>query len=249
MKRLWRGGHTPYVLWSGGIDSTALIGLMIEAGIPAQVISVPFYSISAPRMAAREARARERIWAEIQRALPAQRRLLYNYMAYDGLDLSAFTAKGEIPRRNRYLIDYVITRCCGPAGTIGMGEYVGADTWVVQDHVAAADADTRALVAYLWHEWGPAYRLLTLSDFGRPARFKKDRLELGLSTMGRKIMGLTTNCLADSAVHCGLCYKCVERAVAWHLLGKRDPTRYLKPPRKSHLWPQYLAQQQGSELR
>jgi len=222
--------------WSGGIDSTALIGQLLKAGHSVQAVTLNIYGGD---FGARELEARS---------------ALFDHLAamgsLDAYEIDAdwiweFSPDGvEIPRRNRHIIDHLAMKYASPAGTgdIGLGEYIGADTWVVRDHVGAADADARALAAYLYHEYGLDWRLWTLSDFGE-ARFKHNRLDMGFEA--GVPMDLTTNCLGDYPKHCGQCYKCIERSVAFNLLGREDRTEYLADPKASPAWRVYHQQMIG----
>jgi hypothetical protein len=225
----------PHVVcsWSGGIDSTALIAQLLRAGHPVTAVALNIYGGAFAR---REAQARERLYPVLAR----MGSVTYRTGAADWI--WAFSPDGvEIPRRNRHVIDHLVMVSALPHGhrDIGMGEYIGADTWVVRDHVAGADADTRALAAYVYGEYGLDWRLWTLSDFGE-ARYKYERVAMGIRA--GVDMGLTTNCLTDSEEHCGRCYKCIERAVAFRILSVEDQTVYLSDPRKHPAWLAYWGQ-------
>jgi hypothetical protein len=219
--------------WSGGIDSTALIAQLLKAGHVVKAFALDVYGGA---FAMREFAARVTL-------LPKLKELgdITYYPAQRADWIWAFSPDGvEIPRRNRHIIDHLVTSW--RATNIGLGEYIGADTWVVQDHVGAADADSRALAAYIYHEYGLSVRLWTLSDFGE-ARYKHNRLKLGVDA--GIDMTLTTNCLTDNSIHCGACYKCIERSVAFAKLGLEDSTRYATDPRKHPAWSIYDQQMSG----
>lgn len=239
------------VAWSGGIDSTALLGCLLQQQRFEEITAVTMnpYARSHLHFTQREDGARRALWPHLQR-IAADKSVALSREEWDvsGWNLWFSTpANGEMPRRNRYMIDLLVCRYCRPgvpegAQDIGLGEYIGADTWVVRDHVGAADADSRALAAYLYHEWGLGYRLWTLSDFGE-ARYKHHRLALGINA--GVPMELTTNCLKDGPIHCGQCYKCLERHAAYHMLSRTDPTTYTVDPRMSERYSLYLEQMTG----
>ena len=90
------------------------------------------------------------------------------------------------------------------------------------------------------------YRLISLQDFGE-SRYKHNRLQIGVNALGLEAMGLTTNCLRSEPIHCGVCYKCVERACAFHVLGYTDPTEYMENPLASDMFPLYREQMIGTK--
>lgn len=224
-------GTTVYCSWSGGIDSTALIGQLLRHEFKVVAIPVEFYSRHGSEMMLREAEAR--------RAIAEQLFSQYdNFLLQDTATLGCIAecfemANGEIPRRNRHLIDWMLARYWKwfPEGriNIGLGEYIGADSWVVSDHVPAADADSRALTSYCYSEWGLGVRLWTLANFGE-SRYKKHRLAQGIESCGLDIMDLTTNCMRNGSLHCGECYKCIERHAAFMSCCGDDRTFYKKHP-------------------
>jgi len=228
--------------WSGGIDSTAVVAHLLIRGYSVKTFSLNFYNEA---MMAREKMARERLLPYLQNLGPIVH-------AEASIEMSeflwSFSPDGvEIPRRNKHIMDWMITKKMMPKGiyNLAMGEYVGADTWVVRDHVSERDADARHLEAYLLHEYGSDYQLFTLRDFG-PCRFKSERLQLGLDALGSDFI-LTTNCMDQMQVrdHCGVCYKCIERAAAFSSINVPDGTRYIKDPRKHPYYGFYMKQMNG----
>jgi len=234
--------------WSGGIDSTALIArMLVEAshlGIQSmQVVSLDMYQRCAPAMVAREKRARALIEPELF-DLACKNKVAVDFVTEDIGWIWKFSPDGkEIPRRNRYLIDYMI--CKFGARELALGEYEGAETWVVQDHVGAADADARALASYLYLEWGLEYKLWHLSLFDE-ARFKHQRFALGFTVLGSEMFN-TTNCMSNTSLHCGRCYKCLERhaAINLYLDPGEDPTIYIKDPKEHEGYEEYVSQMKG----
>jgi len=226
--------------WSGGIDSTAVIAHLLHAGYEVDACSLAFYQ---GRMVERERRARSQL-TPILRGLPGGGRLrVHDFGANWIWEFSS--DRKAIPRRNKHIMDWLMCRMCVPLDVynLAMGEYVGADTWTVRDHVGWKDADARALEAYLLMEYGLCYRLITLRDFGE-SRFKSDRLKLGVQLLG-DAMSLTTVCMAETEVACGRCYKCVERSAAFQVIGMRDGTMYLTDPVQHPKRGVYLDQMAG----
>lgn len=225
--------------WSGGIDSTALIGKLAQKGYSILAVYLDLYDIG---FSDREKRARDKLFPIIKNTAQKRGGDLAVEIC-DGNWLWNFSNDGvEIPRRNKLIIDYMIENYMIPEGiiNIGMGEYIGADSWHIQDHVSMADADQRTLASYILHEYGLNYRLITLADFGE-SRYKVNRLNLGFEAIGEN-MNATTNCLRSVKDHCGTCYKCVERNVAFHLLDKKDETYYMSEPKDSEMYDDYLDQ-------
>ena len=222
------------VTWSGGIDSTALLACLVSQSptITALSFDMPY----GPLFNKREADAREALWPTMMRhAVIAGCNLERTHR--DASFLPSFenapghsdptAAAGAIPMRNRLMIDYLCARW-PQRYCIGMGEYVGADSWVTKDHVTGLDCDSRALTAYLFENYGLSKQLVTLDHFG-PCRFKDQRLKIGLDVIEDAMM-LTTNCLNDNELHCGECYKCCERAAAFEAACDTDATKYATMP-------------------
>lgn len=233
------------MLWSGGIDSTALFANLLAGGCDVVALNLGVYDHKAPRMAARERAARAALLPALQRIARTSGAVI-EYIEAPADFIWAFSPDGvEIPRRNRHMIDHMIEAHMKPRGLthLGLGEYIGADTWVVRDHVGAADADARALQSYVYQEHGLKYRLWTLADFGE-SRYKADRLRLGWETLGSSI-SKATNCLMDTETACGECYKCCEREAAFRVLGlcSDDAPRQTTPPEDRVLV--YMQQMQG----
>lgn len=231
-----------YVTWSGGIDSTGVLGLLLQAGWEVFPINLSFGEMN---YQGREAHAREELAEMFEMRYPHQ----WNATYHDsGHFLSGFMRDGEIPRRNKHILDYMMENHVIPTECyyVGMGEYIGADTWVVKDHVGEHDADARYLAAYLLHEYGSGYRLMTLADFGE-SRCKSDRVCLLVDAIGPDYALLTTNCMANMNMHCGRCYKCVERHVAFEeVLGRgMDTTEYAVNPESSPCYESYVRQARG----
>ena len=231
--------------WSGGIDSTAVVAQLLRRGRSVRSVALDIYKNQQPLMWDRERSAREKLTPHLQ-DIADDHGASFSHEDSDGQWLWAFSPDGvEIPNRNRHIIDHLISRFCMRDGLceIALGEYLGADSWVVQDHVSANDADSRSLASYLFLQWGLGYRLWTMTDFGE-CRYKHDRLSMLYDVLGGASV-LTTNCLHDCCIHCGECYKCVERSVAFELCGVDDSTEYKASPLDSEKRHEYLSQMKG----
>lgn len=229
--------------WSGGIDSTGVLAHLLVRGYDVTAVTLELYG---GQFHAREQEARTHLLPHLKRVAELSGGTLQRIVVHDTSFLWQFGPDGvEIPHRNKRILDYLCDRVARRVGTtnVALGEYIGTDTWLVRDHVSGADADARALAAYLFLEYGPDWRLFTLADFGE-SRFKADRLRLLCRVLDGAAV-LTTNCLYESREHCGECYKCQERAAAFHVAGIPDLTHYTADPRQGALYPVYVAQQQG----
>lgn len=229
--------------WSGGIDSTGVVGHLLLAGYRVRLVTLQIYGAS---FGQREREARKALWPHLLEAAEEGGGEIVSYVERPAEFLWAFSPDGvEIPRRNKHIIDHLITKFCMPFGikNIAMGEYIGADSWLVKDHVGGADADHRSLSAYIYNEYGLDYRMFSLADFGE-SRFKSDRMRLLIEALGSAAF-LTSNCLYDAPIHCGECYKCLERHAAFSTFEIIDMTRYAKTPWTHPAYEKYLAQMQG----
>lgn len=226
--------------WSGGIDSTAVVCELISRGIDVLAVSFLF---GGDAMLARENEARSLLFDAVRACGPGK----FDTVEYEAemfLDAVRETGGLMIPNRNKRFLDLLMSNLVIPRRytDVAMGEYVGADTWLVKDHVHERDADARYLESYLLQEYGAAYRLWTLRDFGLPQRYKVDRLRILAQHVP---ISLTTNCLLDGKNHCGKCYKCVERAAAFDFGHFEDETVYDVEPRESSFYTDYYEQQNG----
>ncbi len=234
-----------YATWSGGIDSTAVIGQLLKHGWWVQPIVLLFGNTG---YQAREFVARDRLFEYFRKEYGD---MIRNPIQESGKFLSAFEIDGEIPRRNKHILDYMMVRHVIPneGYYVAMGEYIGADTWLVKDHVGAHDADSRYLASYLLHEYGFNYRFMALNDFAE-SRYKADRVFQLVTSVGPEHALQTSNCMGQNPImHCGRCYKCIERHVAFEeVLGCGfDTTQYENDP-KDHVTYHYYLRQMAGEL-
>ncbi len=239
------------LLWSGGIDSTAVFANLLANGYSVLAAHSDLYESRAPRYAAREAAARSHLIDPMARLNKAMGGGGFEIVKLPAQFLWEFAIKGtgEIPQRNKRMLDLLLAQEVMPRGwmNVAMGEYVGVDTWVVRDHVPPTDCDHRALSAYLLSEYGMRYRFISLQDFGE-SRYKSDRLRLGTELLGVDAMALTTNCMSDSIKDCGNCYKCIERHAAFCHLEVDDPTEYEQDPMGSPRFSYYMRQMAGEDV-
>lgn len=237
---------TCHVTWSGGIDSTGVVGLLLQHGWIVYPITLLFGAFGYRR---REAKARKALSERFENDYPDR---WHPVQERDGSFLSHFSADGvEITRRNKHILDWMMQNWIIPNDGyyLGMGEYIGADTWAVKDHVGAHDADSRFLASYLLLEYGLRYRLMTLADFGE-SRYKSDRVRLLVESIGPAAALITTNCMDSLPVHCGRCYKCVERHAAFEaVLGRGlDYTDYAVDPKLAPHFEGYKRQMEGEAV-
>jgi 7-cyano-7-deazaguanine synthase in queuosine biosynthesis len=238
-----------YCTWSGGIDSTGVIGQLLKHGWEVKPVTLVFGESG---YRDREAIARGKLLAWFTNNYPGK---IQPIDFIDGSFLTNFAAgnleAADIPRRNKHILDFMMTHYVIPNDGyyVGMGEYIGADTWLVKDHVGMHDCDARHFVAYLLAEYGLNYRYISLADFGE-SRYKADRVRLLVDAVGPKQALLTSNCMFGTMhEHCGKCYKCIERHVAFEeVLGSGfDTTVYLSNP-KDHVSYIYYLKQMAGEL-
>lgn len=237
------------VAWSGGVDSTAVLALLLANGYECHVVTSDLYRSRAPRYFEREAAARADLRPHLLEAAKMGGGSLSETHILESDALWAFSPDGiEIPMRNKRWIDLIMAKEVIPQGFINLalGEYVGVDSWLVRDHVPGFDCDHRFLSAYLLTEYGIRYRLISLQDFGE-SRYKSDRVSLGAAVIGNAIT-LTTNCMKNQHTDCGECYKCIERAAAFDHLSVKDITRYDWDPRKHPMYESYRSQMRGEDV-
>jgi len=232
--------------WSGGIDSTGVVAWLLKSGYFVHLVTLKIYG---GPFGTREKEARTLLYPILRSVAAFGHGKIISHDEQEADWLWAFSPDGrEIPRRNKHILDHLVTKHCMPDDitNVAMGEYIGADTWVVKDHVAAADADHRSLAAYLYYEYGIDYRFMSLADFGE-SRFKSDRLRLLIAAVGEGAAHLTTNCLYNGEQHCGRCYKCIERAAAFDAIAVTDQTHYATDPRASLAYSVYTNQMKGAD--
>lgn len=238
-----RPSETVMLLWSGGLDSTAVLSNCLKQGLDVQ----PIYLASrhGPYLM-RELYSQTKLWHAIKDMdFPGY---LYPSMFKDMLPImDAYRLSADlVPNRNELFVQYAchVMAQLG-INKLGTGEYTGAEHWVVGWHVPVEDCEISSFEGWMkthlpkrLHEGSKLY---TLDDFG-PAHVKARRLKIGVNAIGVEGMTHTTCCLSDTIMECGACYCCVERAAAFHMLGAEDKTRYLVDPKTSWLWPYYMEQ-------
>lgn len=239
-KRIW-------ATWSGGIDSTALVGKLLQAGYEVFPIAV----LMGPKIY----RENER---EARVLLTPYFREKYPDLWHDPIEVTMdwlrhFSSDGghEIPRRNKHIMDYVMMNHVIPNDFyyLGMGSHLGADPAAVDHLKTGNDTDSRHMMCYFLTEYGIHYQFVSLLDFG-PSRYKTDRIRMMLDTLPHEAVAFSSyNCLAGKLTswHCGECYKCVERHAAFEIvLGPdRDLTMYIKSPKIVPYYEAYLGHFKG----
>ncbi len=235
--------RTVLVLWSGGLDSTGVVGNLLAQGY--DVLPLYLASRHGPYLM-RELYCMTSLWHTIRDLnLPGY---LYPTQFKDMLPImDAYRLSADlIPNRNELFVQYA-TFVMSQHGIskMGTGEYTGSDHWVVGWHVPPEDCEPESFFTWMKNHLPLSLRhkaqLVTLDDFG-PAHVKSRRLNIGVKAIGVKAMTQTTCCLSDTLSECGMCYCCVERAAAFHMLGEEDNTKYVVDPKTSWLWPFYLEQ-------
>lgn len=238
-KRIW-------TTWSGGIDSTALVGKLLQAGYTVFPIAILMGSQTYQH---NEEGARKTLSNYFKARYP---RTWIDPVTVSGAFLKSFSPDGgqEVPRRNKHIMDFVMMNYVIPNDLyyIGMGSHLGADTPAV-DHLHGNDTDSRHMNAYLLSEYGIGYQLMSCLDFG-PSRYKTDRIEMMLDSVTAHYAFATYNCLdgVENDMHCGQCYKCVERHAAFEsVLGDgQDKTRYVYNPKAMSFYEAYLGHFNGT---
>lgn len=232
------------LLWSGGLDSTGLLGYFLSN----KYAVIPVYLATRHGgYLIRELAAIKEIWQFIKDgSSEVMTEQFSDHLSPPWyFDLTALMGRHQtkpdlVPDRNKLLVEFVIEHIMDPlqVTNLGAGEYTGSKYWVVDYHVPAVDCEPTSFV-----EWvGDSRKFICLDDTGMHAVVKSDRLEIGINTLGASIMGKTTCCLSDTMLDCGMCYGCVERAVAWDELFTSDPTQYVVDPRKHWLYNCYSSQ-------
>lgn len=235
-----------WVTWSGGVDSTAVLGKLLEDGFVVYPIAI---RMGSAQFSYNELTPRILLSRYFKEKYPA---LWNDPVEISGSFLTKFSPDGgrEIPRRNKHIMDYVMTNyvMANDGYYIGMGSHLGAYPGAV-DHLDGTDADSRYMIAYLLAEYGIGYQLITMLDFG-PSRYKTDRIEMMLETVPNNLAFVLYNCLdaLSPDMHCGRCYKCVERHAAFEtVLGAGyDKTNYVYNPKEMPYYFGFIEHFQGN---
>lgn len=240
-KRIW-------ATWSGGVDSTALMSQLLAAGFDVHPIVVLFGPAAMRR---NEMIARAEINEYFATRYPDS---WHKPVHVPGDFLNVFSSDGgrEVLRRNKHIMDYVMMNHVIPDDVyyIGTGTYVGADTSAV-DHLHGMDTDSRYLSAYLLSEYGLGYQHMSLGDFGT-SRYKTDQVAQLIQFLPLNYAFATYNCMTGyddfPGVHCGVCYKCVERHAAFLREVGADNTPYHTNPRNVPYFKDYLEHFKGNHI-
>lgn len=234
---------TVVVLFSGGLDSTALVGGLLNDGFDV----LPLYQIARDGLfMTRELSAVKKIHSMISKYFNGREGTghFYEPIVRDNMTFINTFKESPIlvPNRNQLFVLYAVEQVMKPLGIskLGMGEYSGAEKWVVTWHVPTADTEPSLLRNFLQFIL-PGSEYFDLDRYG-DASTKDLRLGIGIDQLGVDIMAETTCCLSNTLNECGRCYTCVERHTAWHMLGIKDPTFYDHDPEKSYLFKKYCDQ-------
>lgn len=213
------------VLASGGLDSSILIGHLLQQGRRVQ----PFYIRTGLHWQSAELPALQRFLAALATADLAELVILDVPLAdlYDGhwsltgREIPAADSPDEavyLPGRNALLIVKAAVWCqlhgiaelaLAPLGT---SPFADASEDFFRDFEAALNR-------------GSPHRLRLASPFGQMNKGE-------VMQLGRELpLELTFSCLAPvNAIHCGQCNKCAERQAAFREAEITDETRYATPP-------------------
>jgi|SRR5690625_666 len=215
---------THFATFSGGLDSTALLALLVDRHDPSSVVAVSFDYGQRHEVELRAA-------AQITSHLGVEHRVLNLRGLLSG---SSLTGSGAIPEgrydsttmastvvngRNLLFASAVIAQTA-PGDTIAFGVHAG-------DHHVYPDCrpefvDALAAVA-------ATYEVAVEAPW---VHMTKDEIVSQGRALGAPLH-LTWSCYNGTPPqHCGRCGTCVERAEAFHLAGVPDPTDYADP----HYW-------------
>src|SRR3990172_2831204 len=109
--------------WSGGIDSTGVAANLLLSGYRVRLMTLSIYGGD---FGERERAARENLLPVLGECATKGGGHLVSHEEYGASWMWAFSPDGvEIPRRNKHIIDHIITAHCMPEGikNVGMGEY------------------------------------------------------------------------------------------------------------------------------
>jgi 7-cyano-7-deazaguanine synthase len=213
------------LLLSGGLDSSILLGQLLEQGETVQ----PFYIRSGL------------VWQEAE--LAAVRDYVAAWSRPDLRPLMTI----DLPLADVYGEHWCVTgRQVPDAGSPDEAVYlpgrnallvIKAALWCQLHHVPALALGTLASNPFadatpeffrdveMALNRGVGSRLAIVRPLEQ--RSKRQVMELGRGYP----LGLTFSCIApDGRRHCGRCNKCAERQAAFRLLGSDDPTRYAQQP-------------------
>lgn len=209
------------VLLSGGLDSTALVGLLLSQGRPVHALSIDYGQ-------------RHRRELEAAAAVAAHYGVRHEVVALPPALLagSALTGGGDVPHGhyaaesmratvvpNRNMLFLAL------AGAVAVREVAGAAAY-------AAHAGDHAVYPDCRPEFADAMAAaLALCDYA-PVRLDRPFVRMTKADIVRRgasigvPFGLTWSCYEGAEWHCRKCGTCVERAEAFALAGVPDPTAY-----------------------
>lgn len=218
------------VLFSGGMDSTALLARTVDREGPDQVHAV---SVDYGQRHRKELRAAARITDHY--GVPHTTINLSTLGASLGSALTPASGRGTIPHghyaepnmaatvvpnRNAVLLMVAVGIAQTTRHNTVLTAVHAGDHPVYPDcrpeFIAAADTVARA---------GTAGEVGVAAPFARLTK-------ADIATVGARHnapLHLTWSCYEGGEIHCGRCGTCVERAEAFHLAGVPDPTAYADP--------------------
>jgi 7-cyano-7-deazaguanine synthase len=209
------------LLFSGGLDSSIMLGQMLGQGLRVQ----PFYIRSGLLWQRAEQRALDRFWDAM--AGPGLQRLVtldlpladvyQNHWSVTGIGVPDADTPDEavyLPGRNPLLVIKAALWC----------RLNGIDELALAPLSSNPFADA---TSEFFAEFQSALNRATLGDVRLVRPFSKlskhDVMELGRDYP----LELTFSCInPKGALHCGRCNKCHERREAFRLIGVDDPTVY-----------------------
>jgi len=216
---------TNVVVFSGGLDSTSVLALSVATGAPTVAVSFEY-----GQKHSRELLSARTICETL--GVPHQTIDLTGLFHGSALLREAVTPvpdghyaedsmKATVIGGRNLLFAAVAIAAVEEGGSVWVGVHSG-DHFVYPDCREEFWAPLRALV-------GEAYAVAVVTPF--LGKSKAEALTLG-AAVGAPYE-LSWSCYkggeGESALHCGRCGTCVERAEAFHLAGIEDPTGYADP--------------------
>lgn len=230
-KRIW-------VTWSGGVDSTLLLEMLMKKGFEVFPITVLF----GPKNRQENERRARTVIANYFRARYPEKwndAMVHSGDFVERMSLGALYSE-DIPKRNKMIMDFVMSVYViqNKGYYLGMGLHLITDTRLADTPYPRFDDDPRHMSSYLLSEYGDRFQLVTLNDFDFLARHRIDTFKLFVENV-KSTQWFTPYCCISpddpKNSHCGRCYKCVERYAAFSAILGHDHTHYEYDPRTSSM--------------